>query len=757
MTSTRIDVLKRLGLHAALAVAYAVLHLACIRVACLPPGNIGLFGLAAGVAAVGMIHLGRSFAASLLIASLVAHALSRGPVVNALEALGAFGIAGSALLDAFQALLCRFFYRRNVDQFHPFATRAGVARFALFVVLLPPVLVGWVRLAWYDNTGIVALGAAQFLYQFFKMVSADIFGVILAVPAYAALREAATVRLADHFHARFGVRLALLLEFAFLAFSWHEVFLFFTMPIMLWITVADRLVGVASAMVLLSLGALAGTAAGYGPFYSGTHHGYVKLVAFLTSWNLPFLFTHGLMEELHAARERLADQVSERTAELRRTLRELASKHEELTMRNVELQEAESELLVAKEKAEAASRAKSMHLSRMSHELRTPLNAIAGFCGLIGMKTGPGGMAEETRRYFEHIETASTRLTELIGNILDLAKIEEGRIEVVLDTVDVRSLVRNILAINQSASTIKSIRLTSDLADNLAPGVVTDGDKLHKIVMNLVSNAVKFTPPGGSVALRAGMIGRELVIVVVDTGPGIPADRLERIFEPFVQADATVSQKFGGTGLGLSIAKQMAQLLGGVIAVESEPGKGTTFTVTIPAVLAPAAGRQDGTRTEDSPGNFAGPGDPWAPSPGSAHGAASIPSPRDLKGTYLVVDDEAVNRKVMSDWLEMGQTLVDVAADGASALKRLGALMAHGRRPDAILLDLHLPDVDGIEVAKRIQSDLVTTGIPILIITADVTSDTQARCRAAGVHEVLTKPVDLDFLARLLLAIERGN
>ncbi len=731
-------------LYASLYIAVSYLSL---RLVSLPPGNLALFGLAGGIGVIGMLHLGRSFALTLFAAAMVTHHgfFDAGATFGAGWRL--LAICGISLLDAFQAALCRFFYRRNLDEAHPFGTRGGVARFSIFIVLLPAILVGWVRLMWLERLDYLDLAPTQFLYQYLKLALADSFGVLLLVPLAVALREIDGAWFRDAQRLRFVVRLALLFEIGFLAFSWHEAFLFFTMPVMLWLTVADRLQGVTTGMSLLSIGALAGTAAGYGPFYSGTHHGYVRLVAFLFCWNLPFLYTHGLMEELHAARERLSDQVAERTTALRQALADLASKHEELTGRNRELQQAESALVEAKERAEAASRAKSMHLSKMSHELRTPLNAIAGFCGLIGLKAGTREMTGEIRRYFEHIETASTRLTELIGNILDLAKIEEGRIEVVRDRVDVPALIRNIMAINQSAATLKSIRLFADIADNLGRGVVTDGDKLHKILMNLVSNALKFTPPGGEVSLRAGWVDGELLVVVTDTGVGIPEDRLERIFEAFVQADATVSQKFGGSGLGLAIARQMSQLLGGSIAVQSVPGSGTTFTVRIPAALPDetAAEKARAVAARD------------AEASSSAPRGLAVASPARLRGTYLLVDDEAVNRQVMSDWLEMGETLVDVAADGLSALKRLSALMAHGHRPDAILLDLHLPDMDGIEVARRIQADSSTADVPILIITADVTSDTQARCRASGVREVLTKPVDLDFLARLLLEIERDR
>lgn len=748
-------------LHVLFAAAYAASLVAGAAFAVLPPGNIPLVGFASGIAAVGMLALGRGFALTLLPFAVGAHALLLGPVSAFSSSVA---VAVCAVLDVLQAAAIRMFFRRNLDPERPLATRAGVTRFALFVVLIPVLLADWLRMVGLEVLGVLSLGPARFLYQYFKMVSADVFGLLLAVPLFVSLVESTRIPRALELDIprllRGLFRMALLLEFGYLAFMWHEAILFFTMPILIWITVADRLPGLMTGMLLLSLGGVAGTALGFGPFHADGQNGIVRLVAFLSCWNLPFLFTHGLMEELHAARERLSDQVLERTTELRRALEELAMKHEELSDRNLELQRAEADLVVAKERAEAASRAKSMHLSRMSHELRTPLNAIAGFCGLIGLKGGSGGLSEETRRYFEHIETASTRLTELIGNILDLAKIEEGRIEVTRDEVDVPALARNILAINQSAATIKGIRLSADLAENLSGGVVTDGDKVHKIVMNLVSNAVKFTPPGGSVTMRAGLVGTDLVVVVADTGPGIPANRLESVFEPFVQADATVSRHFGGTGLGLAIARQMAQVLGGEIAVESAAGKGSTFTVRLPVVRVASPVSRESPRGTDDPARRQVTGSSIVTASGDRDGGGgkdgAQPSPRALQGTYLVVDDESVNRKVMTDWLELGQTLVDVAADGESALKRLDGLLAAGRPPTAVLLDLHLPGIDGIEVAARIQSDPRTFSIPILIITADVTSETQARCRAAGVHEVLTKPVDFDILARRLLALEAG-
>ncbi|HEY0838361.1 MAG TPA: ATP-binding protein, partial [Azospirillum sp.] len=244
---------------------------------------------------------------------------------------------------------------------------------------------------------------------------------------------------------------------------------------------------------------------------------------------------------------------------------------------------AAERLAHAKEQAESANRTKGAFLATMSHELRTPLNAIIGFSEIMVHEVfGPLG-SERYRAYAAHIQTSGTHLLELINDVLDMSKLEAGRYALDEREVDLAELLDSCMALSAVPADQGGVRLVEDVAPDL-PRLRADDRAVRQIVLNLLSNAVKFTPPGGTVTLRAGVAADgALAVTVADTGIGIDPEALDTITEPFQQADATISRRFGGTGLGLAISRELAELHGGILTLTSTPGRGTVVTVSFPS------------------------------------------------------------------------------------------------------------------------------------------------------------------------------
>jgi PAS domain S-box-containing protein len=257
-----------------------------------------------------------------------------------------------------------------------------------------------------------------------------------------------------------------------------------------------------------------------------------------------------------------------------------------LKLLTTQLQAKNDEVLRQNELLEAANRTKSEFLSNMSHELRTPLNAIIGFSEAL--KDGVlGGLAEDQKSYMTDIFDSGQHLLSLINEILDLAKIEEGKMTLDLEPVDIRSALENCLSVVRGQATERHISLKLTVAADIGP-VILDDRKFRQIVLNLLSNAVKFTPEGGSVSTQARLMknGEDLLeIAVTDTGIGMTGEDMKKLFRPFEQLDGSIGRKYGGTGLGLAIVKKIAKLHGGTVTVASEPGQGSVFTVLLPCII----------------------------------------------------------------------------------------------------------------------------------------------------------------------------
>jgi signal transduction histidine kinase/CheY-like chemotaxis protein len=393
-----------------------------------------------------------------------------------------------------------------------------------------------------------------------------------------------------------------------------------------------------------------------------------------------------------------------------------------------DLAEASAELARAKAAAEAANAAKSTFLATMSHEIRTPLNGVLGMAQAMAREPLP----EAQRGRLDVIRQSGEVLLALLNDILDLARIETGRLELEALAVDVADLAGGARAAFAAQAAEKGLALTLEVAPGAEGLWRGDPIRLRQILFNLVSNAVKFTAEG-RVSIRLAPKGEGLLIEVADTGPGIAPDRLSTLFDRFVQEEASTTRRFGGSGLGLAICRELAELMGGAVAVRSAPGLGSVFTVTLPL-----------RRTERETG-----AEPAPPAPSQSVFGRPV--------RVLAAEDNRMNRMVLKTLLEQVGVEVEFAVDGAQAVESWRREAADGRAWDLILMDVQMPGMDGPAAALAIRAAEAQGGrpgrrTPIVALTANAMAHQHADYRKAGMDAVVAKPLQV---AELLSAMAR--
>ncbi len=419
-------------------------------------------------------------------------------------------------------------------------------------------------------------------------------------------------------------------------------------------------------------------------------------------------------QEIRYYEARFASGEAGNTIAVVRDITERKRAEMELADLNAELEHAllqAQELAVA---AEQASQAKSEFLASMSHEIRTPMNGIIGMTELL-LRTP---LNEEQLDYLKTLRSSADLLLSILSDILDVAKIEAGKMVLEPVPTDLREVVQDTVKLFMPRAQEKELVLRAEVAKDIPPAVSTDPMRLRQILTNLVNNAIKFTEQG-EVVVRAELLGQEeerawVRLSVEDTGIGIPPERLHAIFEAFTQADSSTTRRYGGTGLGLTICKRLAELMGGRIDVRSEVGRGSTFWVDLPLVVVQTAAK---------------------PIHSEAMAAEPQPLPAGLR--ILLVEDNEVNRKVAVRMLQKLGCEVDIATDGRQAIDKTAQ-----QRYDIVFMDVYMPELDGYEATRLIRQREEATGSHQVIIamTANAMEGDRELCLQAGMDDYLAKP-----------------
>jgi signal transduction histidine kinase/CheY-like chemotaxis protein len=427
---------------------------------------------------------------------------------------------------------------------------------------------------------------------------------------------------------------------------------------------------------------------------------------------------------------RLYEQAQQEIAERKRAE---AALEKERTLLARRVAERTAELSAANAELARAARLKDEFLASMSHELRTPLNTVLGLSETLQEQLY-GPLNKRQHKSLRSIEKSGRHLLALINDILDVSKIEAGKLGLEIGPVSVELVCQASLGLTKQIAQKKRLKVSSSF-DSAVEIVQADQRRLKQILVNLLSNAVKFTPEGGAISLEVvGDVEREAVhFTVWDTGIGISPEEMERLFQPFVQLDSSLSRQYTGTGLGLALVRRLTELHGGGVSVESEVGKGSRFTVSLP--------------WQGPAGAVEPVGEPELAEAGTPLAVGAAQRPEAERPLILLAEDNEESINTIQDYLLAKGYRVVVARDGAEAIER-----AREERPELIVMDIQMPGMDGLEATWRLRAGAAQSvaTIPIIALTALAMPGDRERCLAAGANEYLSKPVSLKGLVKVI-------
>jgi signal transduction histidine kinase/CheY-like chemotaxis protein len=396
----------------------------------------------------------------------------------------------------------------------------------------------------------------------------------------------------------------------------------------------------------------------------------------------------------------------------------------EATRRTLDSKQAQ--IATSRAETDRATTAKNEFLSRMSHELRTPLNAILGFAQLLELDQ----LDSRQRDNVAHIVSGGRHLLDLINEVLEISRIESGNMSPVIEPVNAAATIQEAIELVSPLAAQRQIEVSASLGAHDDLWIAADLQRLKQILLNLLANAVKYNRDGGSVTVSVKQLGETVRIEVTDTGQGIPQDQLPKLFIPFERLGAE-STGVEGTGLGLVLALRLAEAMNGTLGVESQPWIGSTFHIELPLAEAPV---------DAAPAPL-----PSRLDPAANHGPPAL----DRALRVLYIEDDAANTHLMAQLFAEEPRLELLT----TMYGKLGLELARQHLPDLIMLDIHLPDMGGDDVLKRLRSDGLTRGIPVIAVSADATSEQRARMTALGAAHYLTKPLTLNMVLGAVWAV----
>lgn len=689
--------------HTTLFVLLVVSALIAMRVIALPPTNVTVIWFPSGIALVALLtRPGWAALPTIFIAQWAIIALANDYDFLSLRPYSLLICAA----NTFGPALGAWIWKRGLVT-SPFTDGAQFLRFAFGIALLPSILTAWMVIAVIVVAGYLpGLTMEEFLLRSGIITISGALGVFLVVPLIMAPWQGSGMVAADRRWAAHIGNAVLALVVSWLAFRYSSLALYLTIPLALISAITCGARGVAVSILIISIYGLIATAQGLGPFVaiSGGHYSPIfEMGVFAFCLGIPGQFAGITLDQLRRHHSQLEDLVAART----------------------------KDLTIAKDRAESADRAKSEFLATMSHEIRTPMNGVIGFAQLLKSSS----MDDEQKEYVQAILTSGEMLLALLNDILDLSKIEAGAMVIEKAPMNIRDIVNDITRLFASTAANKKVALSQDIEATVPDTLVADATHVQQIIANLVSNALKFTEQG-QVSIHISALPHKdgpqrftLMLKVSDTGIGISAEQIACLFQPFRQADASTSRRFGGSGLGLVISRRLCELMDGSLEASSKPEQGSTFVARITV--------EADTDT------------PQADPPCNDH----IDEKPEHPLVVLVVEDNMLNQQLIGLLLERKGHSVGYANNGQEALNAL-----EKRDYDLVLMDIQMPIMDGLEATRHIRDrEAQTHGprLPIIAVTANVLLEHRAKCFEIGMDGHLPKPLNAQRLHETISTVMR--